>query len=197
MLKSMKSVVFVFLFLMCSIVSFTQIDTISIELKESSLSKRLWRHFYFGNTLGSISYSQSTFTEKDKAAVYNKDTIYLQILDKGKLLYCGKKLPESHAIGEVFFNRQRSRGILKIQTWLEYTEVSSDSLSITSGESGFLSEEVYYSQNVPTKMKTWNLVIVSAKKICTEVNTYRYDSWTKDSLPWKHTRKFNCDCIKL
>jgi hypothetical protein len=108
----------------------------------------------------------------DSSFYYNSDTIYVQLLKKGKLIIEGKKLPRDHAIGPIKFYRNNSYKLAKIEYWGRESEV---------GEFGFIFITAIYHGNICDKKIERELDVKSESKVCIKETIYKRD---RNNFKW-------------
>jgi hypothetical protein len=112
----MKIVLLIFIF--CSFFSFSQRDTINIELNESSFSLRKCKRILFNDNFGNkFSYPPNhKITKTDSLFIYNKEIINFRIYKNKKLIIQGKKLPEIEAFDTISFYKNNK--IIRNEVWV-------------------------------------------------------------------------------
>ena len=117
MFKSFITLIYFILISNC--IFSNNIDTVEIELKNSSMTLRKCKGFLFKKYIGNtFSYPPShKITRQDSTFIYNKDTIFFKIVKQNRTIIEGKKLPEGEAIDTIQFYRNGS--LFKKEFWVQ------------------------------------------------------------------------------
>lgn len=151
--------------------SFSQKDTVCIELNNSSLSLRKCRGILFNEFIGNtFSYpGMDKITNADHLFIFNKEIINFKIYKNGKLIIQGKKLAELHAYDTISFYRNGK--LTRKEVWVDHLLITRNGQNYSAGDDATWISRQYFRNTILRKEYFKTIESKDDEKLC--VNTFR------------------------
>lgn len=165
---------------------YSQIDTVVLNTKQSSFSRRQIKCILFNDR--QCSNSLSDMNLNDRNLYMNEDTIYFKIMDGSNMMMQGSKLPNSYAIGPIIYFKNNQ--ISKIENRTTGGHLENDFIRIYYGsESGYVNYITRYKKNEEVRKNEFELVLSANGKICTKKTKFK-----KLNNDWVLRKTKYCNC---
>lgn len=131
--------------------SFSQKDTVCIELNNSSLSLRKCQGILFNEFMGNtFTYpGMDKITNADRLFIFNKEIINFKIYKSGKLIIQGKKLAELHAYDTISFYRNGK--LIRKEVWVDQLLITRNGQNYSSGDDATWISKLYFRNTILRK----------------------------------------------